>query len=775
MSHRTPATRSLAALGLALALGAPTPAQAPDAQTAPSPVPVAQGRHRLAVHTPEHEGATPGELWAAGADYKVSFHDGVRFIPYLGASYPVAQELRWTTQSVQIGEQELAFRKPLPRVAGEHRVEYDLGGVVEAYDVGIAGLEQTFVIPVCPETAGDLVVRGRFGSQLTTGDQAPTHGALHLRDSDGRGIVVYGAAVAIDQAGRRWPMTTAVQAGEVSLRLGASDLLDAKFPLVVDPLFSVDVVYSFTGDVAMADAVTATRSGSGGFSQLLAWTRWVAAGDADLYAAFAWNTPCFADLTVGTSSEQPSATWVAGASRWVLAYRTLIQSSGISRLRVHVHNDSDNGLRTNSIGKLNASNVHDWRPAVGGTQPGSTGIQALLVYQQEDTPTAAFADTSTSKIMAMLFDASTTSGTFGVPFVVAASASLDSERPAVNQTAEGGAACSWLTVFQQYNNTISGDDWDLIGKRIDNTGAVAGGSWISSTAPLSRHQLGPVVAGGYGRYTVLFSTLEATTGKVATITGKDVRAERIDWAHGAASPSATGLSATVLASSNSAVLEAMGLAADLRTRSHWGFTYRTVAPAAPAIRFGRLGYQAQLLEGPQPLWLGAHGRGNLACFHSMGLFLTTFAAGTAGAQDLMLAEFDPPTPAATASTGGCSPVNLAWSGPGTGTSNQLIGSGLTKVTAAAQSADLHFVMVSLATADLPVAHPVVPTGCRLLLDTNGPGYLGMLPLAVGTTAEWGFPLPEWLGAMTLHFQDWTYNSSTNIMRASARLSVPLAR
>ena len=38
-------------------------------------------------------------IWAAGADYKVSFHDGATFVPYLGREYPHNQPWSWRTAS----------------------------------------------------------------------------------------------------------------------------------------------------------------------------------------------------------------------------------------------------------------------------------------------------------------------------------------------------------------------------------------------------------------------------------------------------------------------------------------------------------------------------------------------------------------------------------------------------------------------------------------------------------------------------------------------------
>ena len=41
--------------------------------------------------------------WAAGQDYKVSFHGAPTFVPYLGADYPHNQPLTWHLESVTAG------------------------------------------------------------------------------------------------------------------------------------------------------------------------------------------------------------------------------------------------------------------------------------------------------------------------------------------------------------------------------------------------------------------------------------------------------------------------------------------------------------------------------------------------------------------------------------------------------------------------------------------------------------------------------------------------
>src|SRR5690606_23139412 len=192
---------------------------------------------RTPVHTAEADEGVPYGLWAAGARYKASFHDGMTFVPYLGSEYPTTVEFRWRTTAVEVGGAVLEAASEPRRTHTDYRVEYDLGSVVEAYDVRADGLEQTFVLER-PLGTGDLVVRGVVTSPLTAPDVPPAHQALEFRDAEGRAIVRYGAATAVDARGRRQPMRTCCSNGEVTLHLDGAWLRDAAYPVVVDPIIA---------------------------------------------------------------------------------------------------------------------------------------------------------------------------------------------------------------------------------------------------------------------------------------------------------------------------------------------------------------------------------------------------------------------------------------------------------------------------------------------------------------------------------------------------------
>lgn len=766
-------------LSVLTALPFPAVAQASPEPIAPSPAlerPTALPAALVPLHRPEAEGQPTGELWAAGPDYKASFHDGPRFIPYLGSAYPHMQEVRWTTQSVRLGQQELLGAATQAVVVGDYRVEFDRGVVREAYDIRRDGLEQTFVI-ASAAAGGDLEVRGAL-SGLDAVARSGGHGPIELRDERGDTLVTYGAATAVDAQGRTWPMTTSCEHGQVVLRLAASAVAAAAFPLTVDP--TINMSHSGPNGATVAESEVAVAAPSSIGQPAFAYTRWVAANDSDMFlAGNNTNGIWFADLTVGASAEQPAVAAVAATSKFVLAYRSL--SAGVSRLRVHLRPQATTTLLSNSISPILVANQHDWRPTIGGTMEGSSGDQALIVFQREVTPTAAFADTTASSVVARLFQTTTSSGQFTTETVIAQGGNLDCERPAVNQVAEGGTAFSWVCVWQQYNNTIAGDDWDLVARRVDNTATISTGIWTSSLAAANRHQLGPKVAGIRGRYAVLFASSDVSITPTG-ISGQDVRVERFDWAHGDTFPDPAGdQPAVVLATGSIPVRQANGICMDPSTLSHWGYVYRVYSTSLPAGYAGRVGYHGQALEAPMLVAPAGPSITNLTCswYRSGPEMRLAYGEITAGILTVWDGYLSHPTPVAASNYGSsCTNAGINWVGPAAITSylsNQLIGSELSGIQVSGGAFGpgwLHIPAVSLASANLPLVHPAIASGCSLLVD-SGASFLGTLPGATGASATWTLPLPENLPSFTLYAQCWSLNPTTMLLVSGPGLSVPL--
>ncbi|MCA8965108.1 MAG: hypothetical protein KDC48_09475, partial [Planctomycetes bacterium] len=498
----------------------------------------------------------------------------------------------------------------------------------------------------------------------------------------------------------------------------------------------------------------------------------------DTYSTF--NPPqAFVDVTSNWDTDAASVAFVGGSNRWAIVFRRYFvnNTTHTSQLRCHVHASGDTTLATTYASLVPPTGSNDWRPDIGGVESYATGSDALVVWQREDNSTNGnhFANSINSVVMGSLLDTTTVNGTFGAPFVVYSEATSDCERPSVNKVAEGGAAFSWVCVLQAYNHSIANDDWDLIGKRVDNAGNVTLNSWYSDLAYSGEHQLGPVVEGSAGRYAVAFTTTDiaATNYQTTLIAGKDLLVERFHWGHGNASPSGDR-APVVLRSNIDRRWEATGLAYDTNDDSHFVVGFRAVAPGVPTAYYARVGYTGAATEGPTNsilYYTAGRSPSPVAVVYDNDHFTFEFAYGVDDGNNMPVyghtLEYAAPAPWSRAGTG-CSSATLSWTG------NQQIGAEFNRVyvTGAAPAAG-HFLLVSLATADLPVFDPAVSPGCRLLVQAGGAGYLGMMSFQLGNAVSWTLALPEWLDPMTLHFQDWTFDGSS--FQSTERLSVPIVK
>ena len=220
--------------------------------------------------------------WAAGAHYKVSFHSGFEFVPYLGKGYPKNLPLRLELDAARIGDRSLIEQQRVGSKESPTRYSYAHGGVTEIYDVRVGGIEQSFAIPRGPQAGGDLILSIRADTELTCeAVDSRAHRALTFRDDRGREILSYGAAVAVDAKGRRVPMDTTFNGQHIELSLPAKELRRLAFPIVVDP-----IIATFSGaPVAEVDGIDMA---SNNLNQLpytarLFYVRYASATDADCF------------------------------------------------------------------------------------------------------------------------------------------------------------------------------------------------------------------------------------------------------------------------------------------------------------------------------------------------------------------------------------------------------------------------------------------------------------------------------------------------------------
>ncbi len=520
------------------------------------------------IHTaPDDNGLAYG-LWASGPDYKVSFHDGVSYYPVLGSAYPENLPLTWRTQSITMGGVNLRTRAIPTQTHSDWRIELDHGAIVEAYDVQRDGVEQTFVLTQRPAN-GELIIEGRIESKLTANSTAPAHQALSFTDQSGKAIVGYGAAVAIDANGNRRAMTTAYESGRLQLQLDAQWLATARYPVTVDPLLSTTIVASgahLAANVSIARDDVANQL-------FVSYSRISANGDFDLYGRitdddFNGSTTVFTDITASWKTSWNDVAFVAKARKWVLAMqRNFTTSEGI---RVHMHDSNDLSVDTSYKAVVTSSVDGHTRPSIGGTTSLTSGDKALLVWSKN---IGTLGNSSNTEILGAMIDA--TNNTVGLPFIATTAPGVTSggfdrtrEYPNVINASSGGTS-SWIVAYQEYNNNIVGDDWDLLAARIEYDGTPVGLSSVGIFTS-TKHRVAPQVAGRDGRYLVAYSTRANNGFASSSPWGNEIRVQRFDWDESSALP--TKLSGSLIRSDLVKTMRAGGVGFDNLTDSHFCVT-----------------------------------------------------------------------------------------------------------------------------------------------------------------------------------------------------------
>jgi hypothetical protein len=755
------------------------------AVSAPATAQLEPARQLAPLHVPIHtaaddEGAAYG-IWGAAESYKASFHDGMTFVPYLGAEYPHNQPWSWRTTAATVGGVPLLEPGAEPEsVQGQYRYEYRFGGITEAYDVRVDGLEQTFVVSQLP-ARGDLVITGAVTSKLRAERSDTAQQALTFIDERGTPIVGYGEAWAFDANGSRTPVTTAHRDGRITLTVPGGWLARAALPVVVDPLLTRQQVFGFSEVIKTVDIGRDEEATSSARTMVTAVYA-ASTFDDDVYVRvcnddFSWSSIVYYDTTTNWDSDGATCAFVGGADRWVVAFRRWFTSNPLnhSRIRCHVHDSGSASGSTSVTGMATPSGWNEWRPDVGGVLSFRDGSNALVVYQVEDNSLTggSMSETDRSSVRGVLFDATTTNGAFGASFPILDVSSADIERPSVDQVAVGGPAFSWVCAMQSYTNSVVMDDWDVLVRRVEQDGTVAGSVWATGVAPQNtRHQFAPVVDGSHGRYAVAFATTTVASQptKSANIRGTSVWVQRFDWAHGLSAP--TDQPAVELISDVARVYETGCIAYDRRSRSHFAIGCRTIGNAQPAAIGMRVGFRGHLTEGPTTLHAqGSSAPSQLACTYDESARRSLFAYGwNAGTNQPVVAHpmvFAPV--AADQSTGfGCSSAQIQWDG------YQQIGGQTDRLRVdQAQTNSIHILFASTAAIDVLLPLADVGPGCRLLVDVFGPDYITMLDLRVGSSVTWYIPLLEWFTPTTLYFQDWMLDNG--ILTSTQRLEVPIVK
>ncbi|MCU0866711.1 MAG: hypothetical protein MUC36_23250 [Planctomycetes bacterium] len=755
------------ALLAALALPAQQREAATSASLAPTaPLATAGLAACVPIHTQPDDGGQPYGIWAAGRDYKASFDGGMCFVPYLGAGDDAPVEWRWTTTSATVGEHQLVTRAPrLTHTAW--RAEYELGALVEAYDVRPEGLEQTFVLRERPAANGELVIRGAIASVLraaAVGDD----GEVRFVDALGRDIVHYGSATAIDAAGRRQPMRTELFDGGLELRLDAAWLASARFPVVVDPLVApVSIaVGAPVVDVAIAHDAMGVKN---------VWYAEVrqTGADADLRLLRCdenGQNPIlvFSDITASWSSIEPALGINVPAASAVLAWTRHLVASDTRRVRVHVHDRLDLGFDGTVVLVPNQPDTHHWRPTVGHELSPVSFTSVLIAYQVENG--VAFANGAFSQIHAVELACGGT-GSVTAQFPVAQTAFVDHERPTLAKVAVGPTRV-WTVGYQRHAG-LANSDWSIGIRRI-NAANVVGAEQLVDNLVAQQHEMAPKLGGSDDRL-MLFctaSTIAESLPKPGNANGHRIRGTRLDW-NGVAFAAPHGTE--VLESEVDARLELGGVDFDRNSGSHWGLGFRS--NVTQNVYLGVYGFRGEQVRretlGAPTTGLGTS-VGGAVCFQADDdEFVAAYGIADPGLNSvswLRRSQY-PITLGVTASGASCTPVQLAWYGS-TWVGTEHCGVQFSN----APAGSFTLVLVAVAPASLQLfGIDGVHDGCWLHVPLGGPDYVGNLPLVVGGAGSWQLSLPEVLGPGTLRFQGVNFDPASNEFFSTNRMNVPIVK
>jgi len=156
----------------------------------------------------------------------------------------------------------------LPEQSVPSSLEYRHGeGIVERYLVQSRGVEQQFVLPG-PYAAGDVLLTGSVATDLAPDKTSSFEGIAFRRGEDT--VLFYGAAKAVDAAGRTALLEERWSDGELTIVVPASFLAAARFPVLVDPYIGGRLTVDSATDLAQNPAVAST--GNTLFKALAVWS-----------------------------------------------------------------------------------------------------------------------------------------------------------------------------------------------------------------------------------------------------------------------------------------------------------------------------------------------------------------------------------------------------------------------------------------------------------------------------------------------------------------------
>ena len=359
---------TLLSLGLGLTLGSLAYAQQPQGDL----MSVADRAHGISI--------TEGRMFGVGPNYRAEFDtDGFEFIPALGRQVPHTMPVRFTLESVRRGDTIVHEAKHSRPQHAADRVTFSRGaGVVERYDIGVEGVEQSFVFARPFDGRGDLVVRGRLTTELRAEPGVYRDGIEFGSEFGG---VHFGGVTGIGANGERTTGSIRFDGEHLELVLPERFADSANYPLVLDPLVSSVQTFNLTSS---DDSMTDVAYEAFHDKWCIVYERALAGDSIDIRAQRANPDGSIVGpvLLVKASGVnlRPKIATVAGTQKFAVAWGT--SSNVLGPFDIEVRSiASANGLMSPSIisaGTAFADN--DVNVDLGGDQE-MTGQNALMVWQ----------------------------------------------------------------------------------------------------------------------------------------------------------------------------------------------------------------------------------------------------------------------------------------------------------------------------------------------------------------------------------------------------------
>ena len=179
---------------------------------------------------------------------------GGRYAVTLGRGFITVEDSGWLEglghaavayrlSEVRAGEAVIAVgnagRSPVART-GDRTVSYLHGDVEERYRLDSDVLEQEFVIRTLPSSRGAITVTGRISTNLTAPADASGGAALSFTHQ-GREMLSFSKAVAIDASGRTLPLEMVYAGDRLSITIPAAWVAEASLPITLDPVIGAPI------------------------------------------------------------------------------------------------------------------------------------------------------------------------------------------------------------------------------------------------------------------------------------------------------------------------------------------------------------------------------------------------------------------------------------------------------------------------------------------------------------------------------------------------------